>query len=577
VLVRTSDDTDLRWGIYEVDVASGAVSSTGARGRFPDPDVDLQADLAEDAGTAAIWTGDPDGVVTLVDVDRGRQVRVHVDRRPSTSNGFLPLATGVAQLWADGAVTLYDTSGRSVQVIEVHHAPVQDVVVSPHGTWGATAGDDGVVVLWDIDPSTGRWSQRELLTGHDGNVVGAEVDPAGRLLFTVSVDGTIIAWNMTPDAGFGSSYPGLGDRWIANRPQMVDPGRLLVAPTRPVSGSDQVERDVPNVDTLSVAATFLDPATGRVVDEVVVGDTVQPWAFGSSVAVSPDRRKVAVTSGIATTVLDTRTREVLGKVVLPPTGDLGFDGEPSPAELVWSAGWTPDGSRLLLGAEGRIDDDGDGGLVVVNPSTWKPERRVPIGAVQAIEASPDRRLLAAASEDLSQVQVLDGATLEVERTVPLERNDWALDLSFSPDGRRLAFGGELGLVYVLDTATWRPTHAPGKVHDERLGQVEWMPDGRTVITSGSESVSLFDVTRGLVRGRPLPASSDVGQGHTHLVPGTTDEIIALSGERAGRRYPMEPSRWLAAACTVAGRDLTRTEWSRYVPDRPYQPTCSDLS
>lgn len=104
-----------------------------------------------------------------------------------------------------------------------------------------------------------------------------------------------------------------------------------------------------------------------------------------------------------------------------------------------------------------------------------------------------------------------------------------------------------------------------------------MPNGRTVITSGAESVSLFDVTRGLVRGRPLPGSSDVGQGHTHLVPGIVDEIITLSGERSGRRYTMEPSRWLAAACTVAGRDLTRTEWSRYVPDRPYQRTCGDLS
>jgi hypothetical protein len=45
----------------------------------------------------------------------------------------------------------------------------------------------------------------------------------------------------------------------------------------------------------------------------------------------------------------------------------------------------------------------------------------------------------------------------------------------------------------------------------------------------------------------------------------------------GGATPMEPSRWLAAACTVAGRDLTRTEWSRYLQGRPYQPTCSDLS
>ena len=44
------------------------------------------------------------------------------------------------------------------------------------------------------------------------------------------------------------------------------------------------------------------------------------------------------------------------------------------------------------------------------------------------------------------------------------------------------------------------------------------------------------------------------------------------GEPA-HRYPLDPARWLARACTVAGRDLTRAEWDRYLPDRPYAPVC----
>jgi WD40 repeat protein len=165
----------------------------------------------------------------------------------------------------------------------------------------------------------------------------------------------------------------------------------------------------------------------------------------------------------------------------------------------------------------------------------------------------------------------------VRRTLPLTAGDEAYDLSFSPDGSRLALGGLSGLLYVYDTATWQPLRPPDRVHDERVLQVEWLPGGRDVLSAGREgSVSLYDTVRGLVRAR-LPASDVADRGYTHLVPGTTGEVIALSGERPGRRYPTDPARWLAEACTVAGRDLTEAEWSRYLPGRQPGPTCSDLS
>ena len=40
------------------------------------------------------------------------------------------------------------------------------------------------------------------------------------------------------------------------------------------------------------------------------------------------------------------------------------------------------------------------------------------------------------------------------------------------------------------------------VHDTGVLQVEWLDDGRTVVTSGVDgTVSLFDAERGLVRAR----------------------------------------------------------------------------
>jgi hypothetical protein len=50
----------------------------------------------------------------------------------------------------------------------------------------------------------------------------------------------------------------------------------------------------------------------------------------------------------------------------------------------------------------------------------------------------------------------------------------------------------------------------------------------------------------------------------------------LSVERAERPESADPAVWLEDACAVVGRDLSRAEWRRYLPDRPYRPTCTDL-
>ena len=38
-------------------------------------------------------------------------------------------------------------------------------------------------------------------------------------------------------------------------------------------------------------------------------------------------------------------------------------------------------------------------------------------------------------------------------------------------------------------------------------------------------------------------------------------------------WDVDPADWEAAACRIAGRNLTAAEWSQYLPGRPYQVTC----
>lgn len=562
--------------VREVDLATGSVQGRLPVQRSEAEDSEAVGVFSDDGSRVVSWVEGGLGTPTAVDLRTGARTRLSTVRRPSAVLGFHALPGGVvAQRWSDGAVALYDEQGHESQVLDVHRHPVNDVVVAPRGGWAATADDSGNVVVWDVDRRSGLWTQRESLEGHEGPVTGAAVDRTGRTLVTVSQDGTAISWDLSADAGFGSRVAGLGDQWVSNRPQVVLPGRLVVLPARPAAAT--------LADFMlgrPVVAVFLDPRTGRVVDRVLVGGTVPGVLYGSSVAVSPDATKVAVTYGRGAAVLDTRTRKVLARIVLDDV--VGDQGERGP-EPVWGSVWTPDGSRLLLAADGERMDDTDGGLVVVDTETWTPARdRVDLdGAAQSMEVSPDGRRLAVAmglasvnSAQQATVRMLDARTLDLQAVLPLEQGEAPFDLSFSPDGTRLAVGGDPGTLSVFDVATGRRLHEPAQLHTDFLQQTEWL-DGDTVVTTGRDGMlSLYDAERGLVRAE-LPGSSDGKVGYTYLTSVTPQEVTAVTGAGDGRRYSLELSGWLDYACLVAGRDLTRDEWSTYLPERPYRRGCAD--
>jgi hypothetical protein len=43
-------------------------------------------------------------------------------------------------------------------------------------------------------------------------------------------------------------------------------------------------------------------------------------------------------------------------------------------------------------------------------------------------------------------------------------------------------------------------------------------------------------------------------------------------------WDIDPASWREKACTVAGRNMTKAEWRKYMPrDEPYGPTCPGLA
>lgn len=526
--------------------------------------------MSKDGGWSVSWPGVDVWSAVLVENRTARTVPVAVPQRPADPDFFYPLRSGLALTWNDGAVSLFDETGRQTQLLETHQATPEDVVVAPDGSWGAIGDGSGQVTVWDIDQRSGSWSLRETLPGLGGAVTLSAGD--GSRLASANGDGTAVVWDLSEGAGLPQPVPGLGQRtWIANTPAEVSPGRLLVAPTH--SGPPDVEW----ITHTEVTATFLDPRTGKVLDRVPVGEHRATDLFGSSVSVSPDRTLVAVTYQAGAVVLDARSREEVARITLDEAADSGAS---TPEDVLCSV-WTPDASKLLLCATGDGHDDGN--LAVVDTTTWEVDRdRVDVGGtVRAAELSPEGDLVALGMESQvvdgtphGKVKLLDTRTLRAVGDIDLGTDQYPVDVSFSPDGRRLAVGVEAGLVFVADVEARTLLQEPARAHAGVVLQVEWIDD-RTVASTGFDKVvTLYDADRGLVRATLPVVAGGVEDGHTYLLSADVDQVTAVTRRGDGRSYPLDPQTWLDEACAVAGRDLTREEWASYLPGQSYERTCS---
>jgi hypothetical protein len=189
------------WRLVHVDTDDGRLRETGVAGTVPAGVTRLNASFSDDGSHAVLWTTGQAAAATLVELASGRQVTLRSLGRDAVVLGYRALSSGAAELWDDGAVTLYDRTGLPGQQLTVHRAPVRDVVLAPDRTWAATVGDGSAVMLWRVDPASGIWSRPEPVTGHVGDVQEVEVDPGGGTLVTLAPGDAVIVWDVGPDAG----------------------------------------------------------------------------------------------------------------------------------------------------------------------------------------------------------------------------------------------------------------------------------------------------------------------------------------------------------------------------------------
>ena len=431
------------------------------------------------------------------------------------------------------------------------------------------------------------WSadgERLAVSGADGSVAVYQVDP-------------LLLLRQFPASGVPVAIVALVDGGTSALSVQID-GAIMM---RSVIGANAVLRVTPTSDVSAVAA----------------------GPPGTVVAGGLDDGRVAV--------LDQKTGSVLRTLWLGPYNPPDTTFEPARHLRVTAVAVTPDGTAIVAGNRSghlRMWRASDGALL------WTTT----VGPVEQLAVSPDGRFLATVEsvEDpndpgsrvpdgdpmTTTFRLWDLRTHKVLLSVSARRDDGsavkAKMLQFSPDSAMVAVPYMTEMVQVYRTAsrgkpveisakaisssgagavTFTPDSStllvrpfdgsaiipfdprsgrrlkpayPGPA-GEAYGMIGFNPDGRWLFSRTPNGLSAYEVSSRRLLLSNLSLGSNEGEGSMAIV---SDGQLYAATHTGIARLDIDPTRWEATACSLAGRSLTRDEWSRLLPNRAYAPACT---
>jgi WD40 repeat protein len=286
---------------------------------------------------------------------------------------------------------------------------------------------------------------------------------------------------------------------------------------------------------------------------------VSPGTQVSSVALAPDGRTLAATTADG----HLRFADLRGHGSVQPL-------QRAQADVTWSVAFSGDGRWV---ATAGFDDP--------SLKVWDVRRRR-IASIStlpkyflaaAVAFSPDGTKLAAAVDDSeapTAIEILSVPRLHLLKTLHVVAGS---AMQFSRDGRLLVFGDEQGRVWRYDTRTWRLRGRPIAAHDGPVVTVNLSPDGQTLATTSDDGTTrLWDVATGQPIGAALPGLARHDAAAAFVDHGT--HLVTLDDTGRGYLWDTRPRAWAQRACEIAGRTLTRAEWTDALPERKYAPACA---
>lgn len=451
--------------------------------------------------------------------------------------------------------------------------PVTSMRFSPDGSQLAVSSFSGSVNVY----SNTDGALQVPLAGQSGTVTAAAwaSTPAGPKLYTGGLDSQVVAWNLAqgsqpvslrgppiPDAAFATRF---GDHVLG------------ISPLRSASGL------VPNGD---VHLFDLDVRSGAVRSwpaqlrdrDATIALSETPDHSLAMTSIQFPREDVVPTRW---QLWDLRTERLLASIDLPPGSDPSHyrDGVLSPdgTTAVVALGNArlgvislPSG-HLLRSFGVRLHNPGPSDRLIVAPYQFAPSGRLLI-AVR--DRGPGQPL----SSRMGLIDVERGRLVAQTGLGAGEVNS----VAWSSDGALLAIGTTDGALRLYDARTLRLIRSAPSAQAGYVTAVSFSPDDHTILTSGTDAaMNFWDVATLDQEGPRITAPQAADYWFAWYAPNGDVAGLAPIGSLHHKNvarafvFPGRVSEWLRQACTLAGSDITRAQWARYVGDQPYRHVCGE--
>lgn len=487
---------------------------------------------------------------------RVRATSVHLPVKAANDLGAIsPDGRMIATTSHTGSVSFTDVrSGQTTVGAGKTGSAVPAVAFSPRGDVAVTTSEDGQVTVWKPTAA----DVIATFTGHEGRTLGIAFSGNGATLYTCSLDGAIFEWDLAGGRRFGRPFQIPGAAAAAQDPNLPPLPPLALSPDGSkfaarigrngigVFSTQTLRRvrsfRVPSPETITALAWS--PANQQLAVAGTEG-TVQLWSVGSHPGLVRSLRRLRPV---------TKLSETVNAVAFSPSGDL---------VAAVAVNQSPPGPNPPVGLAG-VWQASSGSLL------WQRANRQ--GPADALAFSRDGKRLALSLEvgPTGVDQLVSPSNGRIERTLrPIGASQ---SLAFAPDGT-LTTGAWSGIVERWDIASGRRLGHPVLVDPAPVASISFNPAGTEFATGGGSGgfVKLWDTATLQQVGTAFPGSP----GWFANAAFTTDgaKLVTLYADGRGTVWPATPGAWEDHACRVAGRNLTREEWSRYVGHRSYETIC----
>ena len=329
------------------------------------------------------------------------------------------------------------------EIFTGHSGEIYSVAFSPDGKFALTGSQDGTARLWNIQND--KVVRRFL--GHKGGVSGVAFSPDGKSILTGGNDGTVRLW----DEATGEQL-----RLFAGHAGGISAVAFSPDGQYVLSASGDKTAQLWDARTGQAIRTFIGHAD-----------------FVSSVAFSPDGHYVLTASFDKTARLwDAASGDPIR--TFTENTDLG---------RVTSAAFSPDGKYIVTGSDdhtARLWDAATGqGICIFTGHT---------DSVNAVAFSPDAKQVLTGSKD-NTARIWDAPTCREIRLL-VGHEGAVKSVAFSPDGQFVLTGGQDHMARLWAA----PASAPLRTLTHPAGEFRsftYSPEGRYVATSGGVSSVAF--------------------------------------------------------------------------------------